>query len=43
MAAAGTADFLVTGDRQDLLGLKLYEGTRIITVRDFLTMNKRLP
>ena len=43
LAVAGAADFLVTGDKQDLLSLKLYEGTRIITVRDFLTMNRRLP
>ena len=43
MAAAGAADFLVTGDKHDLLGLKLYEGTRIVTVRDFLTLNRRLP
>jgi putative PIN family toxin of toxin-antitoxin system len=43
MASAGEADFLVTGDKRDLLGLKLYKGTRIITVREFLTMNRRLP
>jgi putative PIN family toxin of toxin-antitoxin system len=43
MAAAGAADFLVTGDKRDLLSLKLYQGTRILTVRDFLTLNRRLP
>jgi putative PIN family toxin of toxin-antitoxin system len=43
LAAAGAADFLVTGDKRDLLGLKLYEGARIVTVRDFLTLNRRLP
>lgn len=43
MAVAGHADFLVTGDKRDLLGLKNHEGTRIVTVRDFLVMNKRLP
>jgi uncharacterized protein len=43
MAAAGAADFLVTGDKHDLLDLKLFEGTKIITVRDFLTMTGRLP
>jgi putative PIN family toxin of toxin-antitoxin system len=43
IASAGAADFLVTGDKRDLLGLKLHEGTRIITVRDFLTLNRRLP
>ena len=43
MAAAGAADFLVTGDKRDLLGIKLHEGTRIIAVRDFLAMHRRLP
>jgi putative PIN family toxin of toxin-antitoxin system len=42
-AAAGAADFLVTGDKRDLLALKLYEGTKIITVRDFLVLHRRLP
>jgi uncharacterized protein len=42
-AAAGGADFLVTGDKHDLLGLKLHEGTRILTVREFLAMHRRLP
>jgi uncharacterized protein len=43
MASAGAADFLVTGDKRDLLGIKLHEGTRILSVRDFLTQQKRLP
>ena len=43
MAAAGAADFLVTGDKRDLLALKLHEGTKIITVRDFLVLHRRLP
>ncbi len=43
MGAAGGAQFLVTGDKRDLLGLKLYAGMRIITVRDFLTLHRRLP
>ena len=43
IAVAGAADFLVTGDKRDLLGLKLHEGTKIVTVRDFLTMHRRLP
>jgi uncharacterized protein len=43
MAVAGAADFLVTGDKRDLLGLKLHEGTKIVTVRDFLTLHGRLP
>ena len=43
MAASGAADFLVTGDKRDLLALKLYEGTKIITVRDFLVLHRRMP
>ena len=43
MASAGAADFLVTGDKRDLLALKLYEGTKIVTVRDFLALHRRLP
>jgi putative PIN family toxin of toxin-antitoxin system len=43
IALAGAADFLLTGDKRDLLGLKLYEGTKIITVREFLALQKRLP
>lgn len=43
LAAAGSADFLVTGDKRDLLALQLYERTRIVTVRDFLAMHRRLP
>ena len=43
MAIAGSADFLVTGDKRDLLVLKLYEGTKIITVRDLLVLHGRMP
>jgi predicted nucleic acid-binding protein len=32
MAVAGSADFLVTADNHDLLGLKLHESTKIVTV-----------
>ncbi len=42
-AAAGHADFLVTGDKSGLLALRLYEGARIVTVREFLTLHGRLP
>lgn len=41
IAAAGAADFLVTGDKRDLLALRLYEGAKIVTVRDFLTLHRR--
>jgi len=43
IATAGSADFLVTGDKRDLLGIEVYEGTKIVTVRDFLAMHGRLP
>ncbi len=43
MAKAGQAEFLLTGDKRDLLGLGVYEGTRILTVREFLTHIGRLP
>jgi uncharacterized protein len=43
MAKAGQAEFLLTGDKRDLLGLALYEGARIVTVRQFLTQIGRLP
>jgi len=39
LAAAGAADYLVTGDKRDLLGIGVYEGTKIITVRGFLTQH----
>lgn len=43
MAISGSADFLVTGDKRDLLVLRLFEGTKIITVRDFLVLHRRMP
>ncbi len=43
LAAAGAADFLVTGDKRDLLGLGVYEGTKITTTRNFLTQYGRRP
>jgi len=43
MAASGSADFLVTGDKRDLLALRLFEGTKTITVRDFLILHRRMP
>ncbi len=43
MAASGAADFLVTGDKRDLLALGLFEGTKIITVRDFLLLHRKMP
>lgn len=43
ICVAGSANFLVTGDKRDLLGLGAYQGTRIVTVRDFLISCRRLP
>ncbi len=43
LAAAGSADFLVTGDKRHLLALRVYEGTKIVTVRDFLAQHGRQP
>jgi len=40
IASTGSADYLVTGDKQDLLSLKGYDGTKIVTVRDFLALTK---
>jgi predicted nucleic acid-binding protein len=37
MALAGEADVLVTGDKHDLLSIKAFQRTRIITARQFLT------
>jgi putative PIN family toxin of toxin-antitoxin system len=43
MAAAGGAEFLVTGDKPDLLALGRYGGCRIVTVRQILMVLRRLP
>ena len=43
IAEAGSADFLVTGDKRDLLGIKAHAGARILTVRNFLATHGRLP
>ena len=44
LATAGTghADFLVTGGKSGLLVLELYQSARIITVREFLDLHRRL-
>jgi predicted nucleic acid-binding protein len=38
LAEAGQADVLVTGDKRDVLVLGRHRGTRIVTVRDALTL-----
>ncbi|ENO84782.1 putative toxin-antitoxin system toxin component, PIN family [Thauera linaloolentis] len=43
MAEAVSADFLLTGDKRDLLSMQCHQGTRIITVRNFLEQQGHLP
>jgi len=43
MAAAGGADFLITGDKRDLLALRIHAGAKIVTVREFLILLRQLP
>jgi predicted nucleic acid-binding protein len=38
IASAGQADYLVTNDRKDLLSLKRYGNTRIVTLREMLVV-----
>ena len=42
IASGGAADYLVTGDKTDLLALEHYAGTKIVSVREFVTL-VRLP
>lgn len=39
--AAGAADFLITGDKRDLLGIGAYGRCRILAVRDFMGTHNR--
>jgi len=43
IAIAGSADFLVTGDKRDLLGLGTHAGTHIISARAFLGLHGSRP
>ena len=43
IAMAGSADFLLTGDKRDLLSLERHGSTRILTVRAFLSSQGLLP
>jgi predicted nucleic acid-binding protein len=38
MALGGKADFLVTGDKHDLLFLGRHAATKIVSVHDFISM-----
>ena len=42
IASGGEADYLVTGDKPDLLALRRHDRTQIVSVRDFITL-ARLP
>ena len=43
IASGGEADYLVTGDKPDLLALERHAGTKIVSVRDFITLARLLP
>jgi len=43
IAFGGAADYLVTGDKPHLLALARHEGTKIVSVRDFITLTRLLP
>jgi len=43
IASGGEADYLVTGDKPHLLALGRHEGTKILSVRDFITLTRMLP
>ncbi len=42
MASVGSADCLVTGDKRHFLTLKHHDGAKIMTVREFLALHRRL-
>jgi len=42
-AMAGRADLLVTSNKRDLLDIKICGGAKIITVYEFLALNRRQP
>ncbi len=43
IAVAGIADYPVTGGKSDLLSLRQHDGTKIISVRDFLSLTRIQP
>jgi putative PIN family toxin of toxin-antitoxin system len=43
IASGGEADYLVTGDKPHLLALKNFDGIKIVSVRDFITLTRMLP
>ena len=40
MAVAGEAEYLVTGDKSDLLALERHRGTQLMTVQEMVSMLK---
>ena len=40
IASGGMADYLVTGDKLDLLAFKKYDGTSIVSVTDFIAKTR---
>jgi hypothetical protein len=43
LASGGKADYLVTGDKPHLLALGRHDGTKIVSVRDFIKLTRLLP
>lgn len=43
LASGGEADYLITGDKPHLLALDCHDGTKIVSVRDFITLTRLLP
>lgn len=43
LASGGEANYLVTGDKPDLLALGHHDGTKIVSVRDFIALARLLP
>jgi putative PIN family toxin of toxin-antitoxin system len=41
ISSGGLADYLVSGDKKDLLAIKKYSGTAIVSVADFLRQTQR--
>ena len=38
IASAGRANYVITGDKRDLLIFDVFDGAKIVTVRDFLAV-----
>lgn len=43
IASGGKANYLVTGDKVHLLALRHHDGSKIVSVRDFITLARLLP